>query len=37
MRRVRRLRLQRHGDDLLDAIIPDLAWRATSGFIIEAA
>jgi hypothetical protein len=36
MRRVRRLRLERHGDDLFDAIIPDLAWCATSGLIIEA-
>src|SRR5262245_47397159 len=36
VRRVHGLRLQRPDNDLLDAIIPDLAWRATSGLVIEA-
>ncbi len=36
VRRVRGLRLQRPNDDLLDAIVGDLAWRATSGLVIEA-
>src|SRR5689334_5418263 len=36
VRGVRGLRLQRPDDDLLDAIIPDLAWRTTSGLVIEA-
>jgi hypothetical protein len=35
MRRVRRLRLQRHGNDLFDPIVTDLAWCATSGLIIK--
>ncbi len=32
----RGLRLQRPGDDLLDPVVPDLAWRARSGLVIEA-
>jgi len=36
VRRVRGLRLQRPGDDLLDAVVPDLAWRAAPGLVIEA-
>src|SRR5262245_12215246 len=35
MRGVGRLRLQRAGHDLLDAIVADLAWRAASGLVVE--